>query len=218
MIEELLSVKGWKLFLGIVFLNVVIAVVSQLTLIDETVFFNSYSEQLTYDRAIELFQEMRSFSWIAYAITFVMLILKFTSVSILIFIGVFFADLQREITLGNVFKVVIISELIFIAASVVKIVWFIFFVSSYTLEDLSFFYPLSLINLFTESEVASYWVYTLQTINLFQVLYVLMLAYGLGRVGGVRRQSTDKVVLSTYIPGLAIWIAVVMFLTIDVMP
>ena len=143
MIEELLSVKGWKLFLGIVFLNVVIAVVSQLTLIDETVFFNSYSEQLTYDRAIELFQEMRSFSWIAYAITFVMLILKFTSVSILIFIGVFFADLQREITLGNVFKVVIISELIFIAASVVKIVWFIFFVSSYTLEDLSFFYPLS---------------------------------------------------------------------------
>ncbi|MEZ4996064.1 MAG: hypothetical protein R2758_00815 [Bacteroidales bacterium] len=218
MIEELLSVKGWKLFLGIVFLNVVIAVVSQLTLIDETVFFNSYSEQLTYDRAIELFQEMRSFSWIAYAITFVMLILKFTSVSILIFIGVFFADLQREITLGNVFKVVIISELIFIAASVVKIVWFIFFVSSYTLEDLSFFYPLSLINLFTESEVASYWVYPLQTVNLFQVLYVLMLAYGLGRVGGVRRQSTDKVVLSTYIPGLAIWIAVVMFLTIDVMP
>lgn len=204
--------------MGIVFLNVVIAVVSQLTLIDETVFFNSYSEQLTYDRAIELFQEMRSFSWIAYAITFVMLILKFTSVSILIFIGVFFADLQREITLGNVFKVVIISELIFIAASVVKIVWFIFFVSSYTLEDLSFFYPLSLINLFTESEVASYWVYPLQTVNLFQVLYVLMLAYGLGRVGGVRRQSTDKVVLSTYIPGLAIWIAVVMFLTIDVMP
>lgn len=204
--------------MGIVFLNVVIAVVSQLTLIDETVFFNSYSEQLTYDRAIELFQEMRSFSWIAYAITFVMLILKFTSVSILIFIGVFFADLQREITLGNVFKVVIISELIFIAASVVKIVWFIFFVSSYTLEDLSFFYPLSLINLFTESEVASYWVYPLQTVNLFQVLYVLMLAYGLGGVGGVRRQSTDKVVLSTYIPGLAIWIAVVMFLTIDVMP
>jgi hypothetical protein len=67
------------------------------------------------------------------------------------------------------------SEIVFVVASVIKLLWFIFFAGNYTLEDLSFFYPLSLINLFNRSEVASYWVYPLQIINIFQVLYALLL-------------------------------------------
>lgn len=218
MIEDLLSIKGWKLFLGIVALNLLIIMVSQLTLVNEIVFFNTYSDQLTYDNAMELFQKMRSYSWVTYAITPIVLILKFSAVSVLIFVGIFFSDLHQEVTLGKVFKVVILSELIFIAASIVKLLWFIFFAGNYTLEDMSFFYPLSLINLFSRSEVATYWVYPLQTVNVFQVLYVLLLALGLSKISSLRKQIADRVVLITYIPAIAAWVTVVMFLTIDTMP
>lgn len=218
MIEDLLSIKGWKLFLGIVALNLLIIMVSQLTLVNEIVFFNTYSDQLTYDNAMELFQKMQSLSWVTYAITPVVLFLKFSAVSILIFVGIFFSDLHQEVTLGKVFKVVIVSELIFIAASIVKLLWFIFFAGNYTLEDMSFFYPLSLINLFSRSEVATYWVYPLQTVNVFQVLYVLLLALGLSKISSLRKQIADRVVLITYIPAMAAWVTVVMFLTIDTMP
>lgn len=218
MIEDLLSIKGWKLFLGIVALNLLIIMVSQLTLVNEIVFFNTYSDQLTYDNAMELFQKMRSYSWVTYAITPIVLILKFSAVSVLIFVGIFFSDLHQEATLGKVFKVVIVSELIFIAASIVKLLWFIFFAGNYTLEDMSFFYPLSLINLFSRSEVATYWVYPLQTVNVFQVLYVLLLALGLSKISSLRKQIADRVVLITYIPAMAAWVTVVMFLTIDTMP
>jgi hypothetical protein len=218
MIEYLLSLKGWKLFLGIVSMNLLVILLSQLTLINETVFFNTYSEQLTYERSMELFQKMQTYSWVSYVLAPVLLFLKFSAISVLLYIGVFFSDLHRDIPLRKIFKVVIACESVFIGASMVKLLWFVFFAGNYTLQDISFFYPLSVINLFKRSEVAIYWVYPLQTVNLFQFLYVLLLAFGLSKAGSVNKKSVDKVVLATYVPAIAVWVTVIMFLTIDAMP
>jgi len=206
------------LFSGIVLVELLILLVSQTILIDEIVFFNTYSEQLTYELSMEIFSAMRSYSWISYAITPILLLLKFSALSVLIYIGVFFSDLHKDITLGKIFKVVVVSEIVFVVASVIKMLWFILFAGNYTLDDMNFFYPLSLINLFSRSEVASYWVYPLQTVNIFQVFYVLLLAFGLSRIGSVKKISVDRIVLSTYVPAMAVWIAMILFLTIDTMP
>jgi len=218
MIAQALSLRGWKLFSGIVLVELLILLVSQTILIDEIVFFNTYSEQLTYELSMEIFSAMRSYSWISYAITPILLLLKFSALSVLIYIGVFFSDLHKDITLGKIFKVVVVSEIVFVVASVIKMLWFILFAGNYTLDDMNFFYPLSLINLFSRSEVASYWVYPLQIVNIFQVFYVLLLAFGLSRIGSVKKISVDRIVLSTYVPAMAVWIAMILFLTIDTMP
>lgn len=218
MIAQAFSLRGWKMFSGIVLVELLILWVSQTVLIDEIIFFNTYSEQLTYELSMEIFSAMRSYSWISYAILPILLLLKFSTLSVLIYIGAFFSDLHKDITLGKIFKVVVISEIVFVVASVIKVLWFILFAGNYTLDDMNFFYPLSLINLFSRSEVASYWVYPLQTINIFQVFYVLLLAFGLSRIGSVKKISVDRIVLSTYVPAIAVWIAMVLFLTIDTMP
>lgn len=215
MLERTLAIKGWKLFSGVVMLNLFILLLSQNALINEIVFFNTYSEQLTYDRAMEVFSKMKSLAWVSYIITPILMLLKFFAISVLLYIGIFFSDLHKEITLGKIFKVVIISELVFIAASITKLLWFIFFAGNYTLDDMSFFYPLSLINLFNRTEVATYWIYPLQTVNIFQFFYVLILALGLSRVSSLKKEVADRVVLGTYIPAIAVWIALIMFLTID---
>ena len=49
MVERFLSHKGWILFVGVALLNLLILLLSQTTLINEIVFFNTYSEQLTYE-------------------------------------------------------------------------------------------------------------------------------------------------------------------------
>jgi len=213
--QKLLSIKNWKLFTGIVLTNYLVLMASQTTLINEIVFFNTYSEQLSYERSMELFHKMRSFSWVSYVITPIMLLLKFSAICVLLYIGMFFADLHKEITLRKVFKVVMVSEVAFIIASIIKLLWFIFFAGNYTLNDMSFFYPLSLINLFSRNEVASFWIFPLQTINVFQFVYVFLLAFGLSRISSVKRDVTDKIVLATYVPGIVIWVALIMFLTID---
>jgi hypothetical protein len=215
MLERYLAIKGWKLFTGVVMLNLLLLFLSQAALINEIVFFNTYSEQLTYDRAMEVFSKMKSLAWVSYIITPVLMLIKFSAISVLLYIGVFFSDLHKEITLGKIFKVVIVSELVFIAASITKLLWFIFFAGNYTLDDMSFFYPLSLINLFNRAELATYWIYPLQTVNIFQLLYVLILALGLSRVSSLKKEVADRVVLGTYVPAIAVWIALIMFLSID---
>lgn len=211
----LLAIKNWKLFTGIVLANYLILMASQTALLNEIVFFNTYSEQLTYERSLELFHRMRSLSWINYVIIPVMLLLKFSVLSVLLYIGVFLTDLHKDLTLAKVFKVVIVSEVVFLIAAIAKLLWFIFFAGNYSLNDMSFFYPLSLINLFDREEVAYYWIYPLQTANLFQFVYVFLLALGLSRISSVKRAAADKVVLATYVPGIIVWVALIMFLSID---
>jgi len=215
MAERFLSIKSWKLFSGVVLTNLLILFLSQTALINEIVFFNTYSEQLTYERAMEVFARMKSITWVSYLVTPVLLLLKFSAISVLLFIGVFFSDLHKEITLGKIFKVVIASETVFIVVSIIKLLWFIFFAGNYTLDDMSFFYPLSLLNFFNQSEVASYWVYPLQTVNVFQLIYILLLAMGLSRVSSIKKEKADRVVIATYVPAIAVWAALIMFLTLD---
>lgn len=213
-LETYFSIKKWKLFSGIVLANLLIIWLSQ-TLINETVFFNTYSDQLTYERSMELFARMKSFSWTAYIFSPLLLLIKFSVLTLIIYIGVFFSEMQKEITLGKVFTIIVGSEAVILLASVAKLLWFSFFAGNYTLDEMGFFYPLSLINLFSQPEVAAYWVYPLQLANIFQVLYILMLAAGLSKISTARREATDRIVLSTYFPAIALWIVLVMFLTIN---
>jgi hypothetical protein len=209
------SLKRWKLFSGIIIINILLIFLSQTSLINDVVFFNAYSDQLTWERSMELFSRLKSFFWTAYLAAPLLMLIKFSVLSVVIYIGVFFIDMQQDISLGKIFTVVIASECVFILASMAKLLWFIFFAGNYTIDDISFFYPLALINLFRRSEVAAYWVYPLQTANLFQILYILLLAAGMSRVSQLKRAYTDKIVLMTYVPALTIWIALIMFLSID---
>lgn len=210
------SLKKNELLLSIIAVNLILVWLSKTVLINETVFFNSYSEQMTYDRSMELFKKIRELSWISYLVTPLILIIKFSVLSLVVYIGFFISGLQKEVTLGMIFTIVVASEIVIVLASLSKFLWFAFFAGNYTLDEMSFFYPLSLINLFGQNEVAKYWIYPLQSVNLFQVAYILMLAMGLAKVSSVNREKADIIVLLTYGSALLLWIAFIMFITIDI--
>ena len=209
------SLKKLQLFILIVLLNLLIIWLSRSILINETVFYNTYSEQLTYDRAIKLFEKMNDISWMSYAFTPVILLIKFSLISLVLYTGVVFCNLQGKISLGSVFKIVIASEVIFIIAGFIKFFWFYLFAGNYDLNDLGFFYPLSLINLFKISEVSNLWKYPLQTVNLFHLVYILLLAYGFSNSNKINRKESEKIVLLSYLPTLILWVVLVMFISID---
>lgn len=203
-----------KLFILILLINFFLLWISKAVLINDIVFYNTYSEQLTYERAMELFRKMRELSWITYIIIPIVLFLKFLIITIVLYVGVFFFNYNRIVSFGNIFRIVIASEIVFAFASFVKFIWFFLFAGNYDLNDLNFFYPLSLINLFNTAEIGRLWIYPLQVLNLFQVLYLISISYGLQKFG-VKAAHSEKLVLSSYLPALTIWIVLIMFLTID---
>lgn len=216
LLEGYFNLKRNELLLGIILVNLLLLWLSKNILVNETVFFNTYSEQMTYDRSMELFQRIRELSWATYLFYPLILIVKFSVLSLVIYTGFFLSNQQDEVTLGMIFTTVVASEVIIVIASLTKFLWFAFFAGNYTLNDMNFFYPLSLINLFRQNEVAAYWVYPLQSVNLFQMAYILMLAIGIGKVSSVKREKADIIILLTYVSALILWIAFIMFITIDI--
>jgi hypothetical protein len=203
-------------FIGIVIANLLLIWLSRSVLINDIVFYNTYSEQLTYERSLQLFDRMNSMAWITYIFTPVILLIKFSVVSMLIYIGIIFCKMEDKVSLGSVFKVVIASEIVFVFASALKFLWFILFGGNYNLNDLGFFYPLSIINFFSPSEVSKVWIYPLQTLNLFHIVYIISISLGINKVCSIDKSDSEKAVLLSYLPGLALWISLIMFLTIDI--
>ena len=205
----------YYLFVAIVIANMLIIWLSKSTLVNEIVFYNTFSEQLSYDRSMELFEGLKRYSWIGYATMPLALFIKFTLVSLVLYTGIFLCDLHNRICFRKVFGVVVASEIVFLIASLIKFLWFSFFAGNYDLNDMSFFYPLSLSNLFSRSEVDKMWIFPLQVLNLFQLLYILSISFGLSIQSGIQKAKTEQAVMLSYLPGLIFWIALIMFLSMD---
>jgi len=212
-LEEYFSIKWPKLF-GIILILYFFSLWLSQSLVNEIVYYNTYSEQLTYDRAMELYGILKSNSWIAYLSFPIILLIKISTISLILYIGVIFVGLQNQISLGKMFRVVTASEIAFVLAVLIKILWFSYFAGNYTINDISFFYPASLLNLFSEHEVDRLWIMPLQTVNLFHLSYILLLIYGVKVVGKVNSIRSEKIVAGTYLPFLLIWIVFIMFLTV----
>ena len=213
--RDYFRINKYHLFIIIIASDLLILWLSRSLLISEDIFYNTYSEQLSYDRSLSLFEDLQRLSWLGYVITPIGLVIKFGVISSVLYTGVFFSDLHDRISFRDIFGVVVASESVFIVAGLSKFLWFYFSDGNYDLNDIGFFYPLSLSNLFSSAEVDKIWIYPLQILNLFQFVYILLLSYGLYLQTGIKRSVSEKIVLISYLPGLIIWLAFIMFLSID---
>ena len=106
------------------------------------------------------------------------------------------------------------AELLFLLPVLIKILWFLFVQTDYDLNDLTQFYPLSVLNFFDADAIPRYWLYPLQVLNLFEVAYCFLLAYGVADVTGFSFKRSFGLVMSSYGVGLVLWVVLVMFLSI----
>jgi hypothetical protein len=209
------SLNRVQLLLMIIPGNLILILLSRSLLINEIVFYNAYSEQLTYDRARQLYEGFQGFAWLSYVLSPVILLFKFSMISLLLYTGIIFNNLQYNVPFKSVFKIVVASDIVFIFAGLAKFLWFYLFAGNYDLNDIGFFYPLSVINIFKTDEIGKIWIYPMQTINLFHIAYLVLLAYGLRNICNISKTDSEKIVLVSYLPGLVIWLAFIMFITID---
>jgi hypothetical protein len=67
-------------------------------------------------------------------------------------IGPYFFS-KTKITFKELWGFVIIAEFVFLLVPIFKIIWFYFFQTNYTLEDIQYFYPLSALNIVDYKEL-----------------------------------------------------------------
>jgi hypothetical protein len=215
MLKKFYNLGTTKLLLIVILTTIFFSWLSRTVLINDIVFFNTFSDRLTFERSTQLFENLEKLAWVNYVFVPIGLFLKFVLISVVLYTGIFLNNLHENIRFSLIFRVVVASEIVFVFAAIIKIFWFYFFAGNYDLDDLSFFYPLSLINLFSRTEVSTMWIYPLQIVSLFQVMYIILLSYGLKSHAGLTEFKSDSIVLSSYIPAMAVWTTLIIFISID---
>lgn len=200
-------------FVIICILYIAFALVGNYVLISDEIYFDQFGEQLAYERIVEMVETGKKWRWLGYAILPIFILFRCFLVASCLTLGTLL--LGSPTSFKNLFRIVILAELVFIIPSIIKIFWFGVFHVDYTLRDLQFFSPLSVLSLMDRESVEPWLIYPLQLLNVFELVYWLVLAYGLYDLTRERYSKMLGLVAASYGTGLLLWVVFVVFLTIN---
>lgn len=175
---------------------------------------------LTFNQLNNYLNFQKKWKWFSFVIMPLVLLIKIAIIASVLYVGVFFHS-KAKVTFKQLFDAVVKAEFVFLGVGILKIVWFYFFQTNYTLEDLQYFYPLSALNIVGYQGLEAWFIYPLQVLNLFELAYWLLLSYFIGKLAFTEKDKgkpTDlgfKIVASSYGSALLLWVVVVMFFTLN---
>jgi hypothetical protein len=176
-------------------------------------YYENFSEQISFNEINRAIGFQNKWGWLGYLLVPIFYALKFSITASMLFIGVFFLELKYSFK--RLFQIAMIAEAIFLIPLVLKIAWFAFFQTDFTLEDFTSFYPLSLQNIFIGNPVEPWFLYPLQVVNVFELGYWFVLAAGISMAFKEDFYNSFSLVVKSYGLGLLLWVTLMIFLTLN---
>ncbi|CAM1368749.1 hypothetical protein [Tenacibaculum xiamenense] len=183
--------------------------------ITDEVIYNFYYESFTEKRITEFLENKNKLTLLGYLIMPLVILIRSGLVAICLSVGVFFYNTENKLKFKQFFRVALVGEFVLVLVGFVKLLYFLIIKTDYTLKDIQQYYPLSYINFLDINNLEPWLIYPLQTINLFEVAYFLVLVYGLHKLLKKNYWKSFEITAASYGTGLVIWIGVVMFLTLN---
>ena len=176
--------------------------------------YSSLAQRLTSRQIEEYFELQYKWKWMAYVLIPLLILIKVSLITSVLYIGTFFFS-KKIIDFKQLWSIVIKAEFALLLVPIFKIIWFYFFEPNYNLEDLQYFHPLSALNIVGYKGLEPWLIYPFQIINLFELAYWLLLAYFIGKITETNMDRGLKIVASSYGSALLLWVAVIMFFTLN---
>jgi len=205
--------KNIHFFFTIIIILLAITYLSNQLLISETLYYITFAEQLTAEKIDGLIEQTRKWSWLGYVFIPIIYLLKFSLISLVLLTGFFF--INKEVRFPTLFKAVMLAEIPFLLVPLIKLFWFLFIQTQYNFNDLQYFYPLSALQLFEIKTLATWQIYPLQLLNVFEMVYWVLLAYWLKRLLNITLTKGMEVVIASYGTGLLLWVVFVTFVSLN---
>ncbi|MFW5700990.1 MAG: hypothetical protein ACOCWM_04810 [Cyclobacteriaceae bacterium] len=211
--------KSLVLYLIIIMFGIISAFSIQYLFIEDYLYYQTFGEQITSDQITKMLQISKKYYWLGYVFVPIIILIRVISTSIFLYIGVFFTNLKIEFS--KLFKVALLADFIFVLSGLAKLIILIFFKEVSTLEDLQFT-PLSVMEFLDYGKVDPLFIYPLSLLNVFELLYFLVLAWLLVSAINEANQERSvnfgkslKLVTASYGSGLLLWVVFVMFISLN---
>jgi hypothetical protein len=212
MVEKKYFLPTWILFLILILGTILTNEIATYFLDLNHLLYKNLSEQLTLQQIEKVFELQKRWDWLGYALLPLILFLKVSIISMIIAMGGFFSDI--ELRHGKYFRIVLLAEFVLLIPTLIKTVWFYFFKMDFSLDDVQEFMPFSLQNIVDNAVVPDWALYPLQVTNLVEVIYWILMAYLLNKYTNTEKGM--KIVFTSYVPALLIWIVFIMFITLNI--
>ena len=163
-------------------------------------------------------ESQKKWWWVSYAVTPLLIGVKVLLVAFCLnFLKLLDLEGLEKIKFSDFVLLAIIAEFVFVIAGFYKFVNFHWIDTDYTLENLQTYYPISLINLREHISTEKWLAYPLQLVNLFELFYWGILAWGIYELSDqkVKPLKSFGLVSLTYGIGLIFWTGIVCFLILN---
>jgi len=204
-------------FLIFFFFSIVLIILGEATkvILDiDTLLYNTMAENLSPMQLNQYFEFQNKWKWVSYFFIPIYILIKTSIVATVLYIGTYFFN-QKEIAYKLLWNIAIKTEFIFLLVPIFKIIWFSFFQTKSDLTDIQNFYPLSALNIIGYKGLETWFIYPFQILNLFEISYVIYLGFQIGKLTNTNTDYGLKIVSLSYVPSLLLWIAMVMFFTLN---
>ena len=129
---------------------------------------------------------------------------KFTVIAFVIWVGCFMFGYR--VTYAQCWGVVIAAEYIFLVPEILKILWFMVVHTDPTYNDISGFYPLSLIHFVDFQAMDKRWAYPLRALNVFEIFYWILLVEGIHHYARKEKKYVWIIVSCSYVLIFFLWL------------
>lgn len=207
------DINNWWIFGAICLVYLFSSFYLQTQVLTDEVYYQSLSAQFSADEMDALLVQSRDSGIWGYILVPAMLLVKTGFTGLCLYTGLFF--IGRSLSAAQIFKIALLAETAFVAATLVRLVWLGFFKEIDTFDSLRYFAPGSLFSLFDPTQVPNWLVFPLQTLNVFELGYVLLLAAGLQHFLQLRFNKMLLLSAASYGCGLLAWMLVVAFISMN---
>lgn len=182
----------------------------------------SLAENLTNQQIEFFFKQQSKWYWFSIVFTPIFVLIKTNLIASILYIGTYFFS-KTEVTYKSLWAIVVKAEFLFLLALICKFIWFYFFQTSYTLKDIQCYYPFSIINFLDYNEIDPWFIYPLQTLNLFEFGYWILLSFFISNLAQSNKTEHSKypidfglkIVSTSYGIALFLWVIIIMFFTLN---
>lgn len=111
-----------------------------------------------------------------------------------------------KVSYSQCWSVALVAEFVFAMPELLKIIWFLFIDTDPTYYAVQMFYPLSLLNLVDIEVLDKRYIYPLKALNVFELLYWIILVYGVHYHARKKIMISGLIVASSYILLFLLWL------------
>lgn len=206
--------KFWIKFILFSILTLVLSYAIEKILQIDVLIQNELSYKFSINELKEILNFQRKWNWILYFFIPIFLFFKIVFNSLVVYTGILFLN-NIKTDFKDVLNILLKVEFVFLLIPIIKLIWFYFFQTNYTLEDIQYFYPLSALNIIGYKGLEPWLIYPLQTLNVFELAYIIILSYQIGTITKTNADTGLKIMVSSYIPTLLLLVTIVMFFTLN---